>query len=226
MKTKIDAEKLSIVDVIGYKLRNDIIEGKLAPGEQLIEVDLAQTYDASRNSIREVLHLLVRDGLATAIRHRGVFVRKFHVDDLQDLYTARRTLELHAVRSSPPPSRALLNKMARNNKQAERALAKEQWQEVGSLSLMFHQLLVSMLGSKLLDEFFLTLCAQLRLVFFAEPDEKIVQAPLWIEWERRIHQCLCDGDIAQAEHELAEYLDASETALSKVVSTYQNSGLK
>ena len=226
MKTKIDVEKLSIVDVIGYKLRNAIIEGKLAPGEQLIEVDLAQTYDASRNSIREVLHLLVRDGLATSIRHRGVFVRKFHVDDLQDLYTARRTLELHAVRSSAPPSRTLLNKMARNNKQAERALAKEQWQEVGSLSLMFHQLVVSMLGSKLLDEFFLTLCAQLRLVFFAGPDEKIVQAPLWIEWERRIHQCLCDGNIAQAEQELADYLDASETALSKVVSTYQNSGLK
>src|SRR3546814_5760578 len=48
---------------------------------------------------REVLHLLVRDGLATAIRHRGVFVRSFCEGDLQDIYTARRTIQLSAIRS-------------------------------------------------------------------------------------------------------------------------------
>src|SRR5690606_26704039 len=117
----------SIVDAIGHKLREDIISGRLSPGEQLVEVELADAYKASRNSIREVLHMLVRDGLATSLRYRGVFVRTFCEADLQDIYTARRTIQMQAIRCGPAYDEALLRQMAEVLDQSRAALAQEEW---------------------------------------------------------------------------------------------------
>ena len=218
---KADAANLSVVDLIGNRLREDIISGRLASGEQLIEVDIADAYSASRNSIREVLHLLVRDGLATAIRHRGVFVRTFCEGDLQDIYTARRVVQLSAIRSGPAYGPVLLDQLGGIIAQARQAISQGRWQDVGTLSLAFHQALVSVLGSRLIDEFFLNISAQLRLIFTTGPDERIVQKPMWVEWEARIYACLLKGDYAEAESELTAYLAESQLALSRIVRRYE-----
>lgn len=218
---KADAVNLSIVDLIGHRLREDIISGRLSPGEQLIEVDIADAYSASRNSIREVLHLLVRDGLATAIRHRGVFVRTFCEGDLQDIYTARRTIQLSAIRGGPAYGPALLEQLGDIIAEARQAIEQGKWQDVGTLSLAFHQALVSVLGSRLIDEFFLNISAQLRLIFTTGPDERIVQKPMWVEWEARIYECLLKGDYDGAESELEAYLAESQRALARIVRRYE-----
>lgn len=219
---KADAANLSVVDLIGNRLREDIISGRLASGEQLIEVDIADKYSASRNSIREVLHLLVRDGLATAIRHRGVFVRTFYEGDLQDIYTARRMVQLSAIRSGPAYGPTLLDQLSSIIAQARQAIEQGRWQDVGTLSLTFHQVLVSVMGSSLIDEFFLNISAQLRLIFTTGPDERIVQKPMWVEWEARIYECLVRGDYAEAESELTGYLEESQLALTRIVRRYKD----
>jgi len=211
----------SIVDAIGHKLREDIISGRLSPGEQLVEVELADAYKASRNSIREVLHMLVRDGLATSIRYRGVFVRTFCEADLQDIYTARRTIQMQAIRCGPAYDEALLRQMAEVLDQSRAALAQEEWRNVGTLSLAFHQVLVAVLGSRLIDQFFLNICAQLRLIFTIAPDERIVQKPMWVERETVIHQYLSTGHFDAAANELDDYLRHSEQALTKIVRRYE-----
>ena len=48
---------LSLADQIALELRADIMGGRLLPGVALVEVDLVKRYNASRNTIREALHL-------------------------------------------------------------------------------------------------------------------------------------------------------------------------
>ncbi|QKH35755.1 GntR family transcriptional regulator [Achromobacter pestifer] len=208
---------ISIAERINHQLRDDIMEGKLPPGTQLVEVDLAADYGASRNTIREVLHQLGREGLATFIRHKGVVVRRMERKDLREIYAARRALELQAIAGSLPLQPALLDKMLTAIDAAERALSKKKWRNVGTLSLQVHQHIVAQLGSRLLDEFFLTLCAQLRLVFASEVDESLIQTPDWIERERRIHGLLVEGRRDLAAQALTEYLDDSERTLMAVL---------
>ncbi|AXA73817.1 GntR family transcriptional regulator [Achromobacter insolitus] len=208
---------ISIAERISHQLRDDIMEGKLPPGTQLVEVDLTADYGASRNTIREVLHQLGREGLATFIRHKGVVVRRMERKDLREIYAARRALELQAISGSLPLQPALLDKMLTAIDAAERALARKKWRNVGTLSLQVHQHIVAQLGSRLLDEFFLTLCAQLRLVFASEVDESLIQTPDWIERERRIHGLLVEGRRDLAAQALADYLDDSERTLMAVL---------
>ncbi|MDM9559738.1 MULTISPECIES: GntR family transcriptional regulator [Bordetella] len=209
-----------IADRISRQLRDDIIGGRLPPGTQLVEVDLSAKYEASRNTIREVLHQLGREGLATFVRHKGVVVRRMQSSELRDIYAARRALELHAISRGRPLDAAALDAMRTTLDMAERALAGKRWRDVGTLSLQIHQQIVAMLGSPLLDDFFQTLCAQLRLVFASHPDESQIQTSDWIRREKRIYQYLGKDNRAGALRELETYLDLSERTLLNVVEQY------
>lgn len=56
-------------------LRVDIIESRISYGTQLpSEYELVETYDASRETVRKALNLLVRDGMIQKIRGKGSVV--------------------------------------------------------------------------------------------------------------------------------------------------------
>ena len=56
-------------------LRTDIIESRISYGTQLpSEYELVEAYDASRETVRKALNLLVRDGMIQKIRGKGSVV--------------------------------------------------------------------------------------------------------------------------------------------------------
>src|SRR5579862_4786786 len=64
-------ETVSLLD----RLRIAIYRGELAPGQRLVESELAQKYDTSRGAVREALALLQNEGLVTRQRNRSAWVR-------------------------------------------------------------------------------------------------------------------------------------------------------
>ncbi len=217
MDTGTDNKSLSVVETIERRVREDIINGRFVSGEQLVEIDMARTYGVSRNTIREVTHMLVRDGLASFVRYCGVFVRTFSLEDLRDIYTARRALQLYPLQAIASLPDELLAQMRETIEQANVEVALGRWHQVGSLSLRFHRLQVSSLGSSLIDELFLNISAQLRLIFTLPPEESVVQQPYWIAWEHKIYELLKRRKTQEAALELSLYLDESERVLSQVV---------
>lgn len=79
-------------------LRDAIIDGRLAPGERLKEVELAKELGISRTPVREALLVLQTEGLVEAIPNRGATVRAHTAEDLDDLYQLRAMLEGYAAR--------------------------------------------------------------------------------------------------------------------------------
>ena len=62
---------------IADHLREDILEGRLAEGDQLpSERDLIETYGAARGTVRQAVALLRSDGLIEVEHGRGAFVRR------------------------------------------------------------------------------------------------------------------------------------------------------
>ena len=81
-------------------LRNDILNGHLAPGSQLGFADLATRYGASIGVLREVLPRLVEQGLATTQPQLGYRVVEVSVEDLVHLTEARVALETQVLGQS------------------------------------------------------------------------------------------------------------------------------
>lgn len=74
-------------------MRTAILEGRLAPGERLVETRLADMLSTSRTPIRESIRQLERDGLVTTSAHDGAYVRKPDRQDVENLYQCRVPLE-------------------------------------------------------------------------------------------------------------------------------------
>src|SRR5690349_17429224 len=73
-------------------LKNAILSGELAPGEQLVETSLAKLCKVSRTPIREALRRLEQDGLVYR-SDRGLAVRTRSPEEILDIYEVRMMLE-------------------------------------------------------------------------------------------------------------------------------------
>lgn len=81
-------------------LRQDIVQGRLTPGERLRVEHLKDRYNVGAGTLREALALLVSDALVTVEGQRGYRVTEISLADLQDLTDTRVMLETEAVRLS------------------------------------------------------------------------------------------------------------------------------
>ena len=81
-------------------LRQDIICGKLAPGERLRVEHLKDVYQVGAGTLREALSILLSDALVTAEGQRGFRVAAISLADLEDVTNTRVMLETEALRQS------------------------------------------------------------------------------------------------------------------------------
>ena len=82
-----------------YKiLKKRILEEKLAPGQWLVERDISDSYKISRTPVREILRVLVTDGLVTMEPSKGYFVRKLSIEEIVEIFQAREAVEGMAAR--------------------------------------------------------------------------------------------------------------------------------
>jgi len=82
------------------QLRDDIIQGKLAPGSKLkIEV-LKARYEIGATPIREALSLLTADGLVERLEQRGFRVAEASAAEFEQLLAIRCWIEERALRLS------------------------------------------------------------------------------------------------------------------------------
>jgi len=93
-------------------LADDIVHGRIAPGQALDETRLAATYTVSRTPIREAIRQLEAIGLAEARPHRGAVVARISAERLDEMFAVMAELEAICARRSaefmtPPERRAL-----------------------------------------------------------------------------------------------------------------------
>lgn len=90
-------EYLPLRDVVFKTLRQAILKGELAPGERLMEIQLADRLGVSRTPIREAIRKLELEGLVLMIPRKGAEVAKISEQNLRDVLEVRRSLEELAI---------------------------------------------------------------------------------------------------------------------------------
>ncbi|WP_408266858.1 GntR family transcriptional regulator [Paraburkholderia nemoris] len=94
----VDATSDSLSEgVVVPALREAIVEGVLAPGSRLSEVQVAKQLNVSRTPMREAFAQLEREGLVTVLPRVGAYVRAVTLRDVEEIYTVRAALECLAV---------------------------------------------------------------------------------------------------------------------------------
>jgi DNA-binding GntR family transcriptional regulator len=94
--------RVTAQDGVLTSLRSDILTGRLGPGDQIVQEQLAERYGVSRVPIREALKTLETEGQVVYHPHRGYFVAELSVADLLEVYRLRAILEAEAIRHAVP----------------------------------------------------------------------------------------------------------------------------
>lgn len=79
------------------RLRTDLRNGLINPGDQLRQVEIARRYGVSATPVREALRVLEADGMIDYTAHRGATVRDYTPQMARDLYRMRAEMEALAV---------------------------------------------------------------------------------------------------------------------------------
>ena len=88
---------MNIKDRIYKQIRDEIIYGKLMPGERLPEVKLSQALGCSRAPLREAFNQLEKEGFVSRRQNQGVVVNKSSPEEIIDYYSLLEVLESQAV---------------------------------------------------------------------------------------------------------------------------------
>ncbi len=110
-------------------IKHAILTGELAPGQPLVETDLAGQLDVSKTPVREALKTLAGAGLVTMLPYKGAVVRSVTAEEARHLYDLRLLLEPEALlrsiagRHDWTVARLALDRAASAADQAERSLA-------------------------------------------------------------------------------------------------------
>lgn len=90
----------SIVEAAYGAIRQDILDGALAPGTKLRFEMLRERYHVGASTLREALTRLVGEALVTSEEQRGFRVAAISLEDFADLTAMRKMLEVEAMRQS------------------------------------------------------------------------------------------------------------------------------
>ena len=86
-----------VESVIG-QLRDRIRDGRLAPGQRLIEADMQRLFRVSRGPVREAVRRLAAEGLIDLRHNSGAIVRALTRDEVSNVFRIREVLEGLAAR--------------------------------------------------------------------------------------------------------------------------------
>jgi DNA-binding GntR family transcriptional regulator len=140
-----------LADKTYKRLKNMIYDGRLQPGQRLVERDLSRTLSVSRIPLREGLVRLESEGLVRSVPNSATYVEDFSFSDIVEMYSMRLALEPLASRLATfrrdralvPTLKGLCEQMTIHSKEAD-------WAKLDRVDYEFHRAIVGASGHSLL----------------------------------------------------------------------------
>jgi len=131
-------------------LVRSILEGRLGPGDRLIEMNIAKEYGTSQGPVREALRELEMLGFVRSVAHRGTYVRDPWQRGMLELYDVRAALEEFAARMATPRLSADVSALQAEVDRMADAATRNDVPAAVEHSERFHRLIVEASGNRLL----------------------------------------------------------------------------
>jgi DNA-binding GntR family transcriptional regulator len=197
----------SLKDLTCEDLRARIVDGRLAPGDRLVERDLAEQLDVSRIVVREAIAHLVGEGLAVSLPRRGAQVSALDPEDVANLFDVRVALDTLAARTAAKRRTdediAALEQALRA---AGEATAAGDHLRAAQLNADFHDLLMDAAHNPQLTALHRSISGQIRRVFRVTQD--VAPGQLHHEHEELV-AAIRAGDARSAAKAAAQHVEAA-----------------
>lgn len=140
-------DSASVEERIYASITTALLQGRLRPGAQLVERDLAAAFGCTRGALRKVLARLGFEGKLVLAANRGAFVPSPSEEDIRQVYRARQIVEAGIVAAlCGALSAAHKRRLRAHVRSEEKALRSGAIEESVRLAGQFHVLLTELAG--------------------------------------------------------------------------------
>ncbi|MDB5956084.1 GntR family transcriptional regulator [Ramlibacter sp.] len=210
------AGKRTLAQLTYARIKDNIFEFRMAPGQRYAEQELATRLGVSRTPLRFALHVLAREGYLVRLEGHACWqVKPFELAYYEDLYDFRTQMELIAVRRlcalAPAPDLSALCDFwltppaSRTREGGAVARADEN----------FHSALVALAGNAEMARTHASLTERIRIIrsldFISE--ERIDAA---FDEHAQILHALLARNAAEAETLVQRHIDGSRAEISRI----------
>ncbi len=144
---------LPLRDVVFNTLRDEILYGKLKPGERLMEISISERLGVSRTPVREAIRRLEQEGLVDMFPRRGAQVSGVTEKSLADVLEARKTLETFTVNASCSRiTKEQLQRLRQANEVFEKATISKDAAKIAEADESFHHIIIEAAGNERIAE--------------------------------------------------------------------------
>ncbi|MFG3044992.1 GntR family transcriptional regulator [Streptomyces sp. NPDC048241] len=186
-------------------LRQDIIAGRLGPGDRLVERELAERYGVSRVPVREAIRALVGEGFVLFESARRTVVRRLTPDDVRELFELREALEVYAAglaaaRATPEALERLRELLA----EAATATAAGEAEAITDVNTRFHDRILAMAGNGLLVSVLEPVDGRLRWL-----TRRNAEWPQLLAEHHELYEAIASGDPDRARAHALDHVRAN-----------------
>jgi len=134
-------------------LKKSIIYGELAPNTRLLDYEIAHKFGVSRTPIREALQKLANDGFVTIKPNKGIFVKKYSIEEIKEvLLTRGALLSVAAEIAANKITKAEIKKLEKNIEKMTGFCNKKDYINYRIISANTHQLISKISGNTLIKK--------------------------------------------------------------------------
>lgn len=145
------------------RLRDMIVQGRLHPGDPILEKELCDEFQISRTPLREALKVLAGEGLIELLPRRGAIVAPVVIEDLRQKLEVVRLLEDHAAKlACERATDAQIAQLASLHEKLVDSFERRRNAEAIDINDQFHLAIVKASGNQSLVEVFTPLWQHLR----------------------------------------------------------------
>ncbi|CEH35964.1 GntR family transcriptional regulator [Romboutsia lituseburensis] len=197
-------------DVVFENLREAILEGKLKPGQRLMEVQLAEQLGVSRTPVREAIRKLELEGLVIMLPRKGAYVANMSLKDILDVLEIRASLEgLAASLAAERISEDDLKRLELIAKDFEKSADSADVEELLRKDVEFHECIFKATNNKKLHQLINSLWEQVyrfRVTYISDYDSSVSI----ICEHKSILDAIKKGDTEMAKKYATEHIEKAE----------------
>lgn len=206
------SKKRNITQDIYLKIKELIVYDELKPGAMITVGELAEKFKVSNTPIRDSLNALKYEGLIEVLPHKGYFVTRVDLKDLQELFQMRIILEGAAVELATKNINSswinILTDLANADITSENNETKLEFMKI---NYNFHTAVAQVAGNQYLYKSIANVLDRLQRVLYAD---LVSGDPSTMQKEHlEVIQCIAKGDAYKARDLMVLQIEASKNRI-------------
>ena len=210
-----DKSHARLSESVYERVKTDIFDFRLRPGDRLTETELADSLQVSRTPVRQALHRLEQEGYLQLAFRNGWNVRNFDFDRFEQLYDLRVILEVRAVEQICNSDHGDALEALQSTWLVPAAQRISDARDVAALDEAFHQGLIAATGNMEMVRVHRDITEKIRIIRrldFTQPSR--IKATY--EEHGEILRQLRKRKVSQATMMLRSHIEASKAEVRKI----------